>query len=385
MSIAKISFSKVTALLAVIALVYWAMTAEQLAAQEKAPEASDVATTTDAALTRVETRIIQAQDYSQHHIVQGQIEAWRSVDLRTQVSGTVESLPVEQGEPVKAGQLLLKLSNAEYQAQVRSTEAEVKLKRAELAAAQRLKKRNMQTETEVLRLQSELEGAKSALTQARLQLQHSTPTAPFTGVLDKNDAEIGQFLTAGETWARLVNIDRLKVTAQIPQQSVAAVAVGQQVTVTLLNGQELSGTVSFIASAAETGTRSFPIEVMLPNPDRQRIAGASATLDIDLGSVRAHKVTPALLSLNSHGQLGVKWVDQGDKVIFQRVELLSTGTDGAWIKGLPDQVEVITLGGGFVKEGEQVIATLSVDQSANPQEMSGVSGASNSAKGNGVN
>ncbi|WP_051227975.1 hypothetical protein [Oceanospirillum beijerinckii] len=103
MSIAKISFSKVTALLAVIALVYWAMTAEQLAAQEKAPEASDVATTTDAALTRVEARIIQAQDYSQHHIVQGQIEAWRSVDLRTQVSGTVESLPVEQGEPVKAG------------------------------------------------------------------------------------------------------------------------------------------------------------------------------------------------------------------------------------------------------------------------------------------
>lgn len=364
MRLAKIKFSQVAAVLAVIGLVFWAMTANVHSAQDKAPEATDQSEVKAELLTRVETRLIQAEDYSQQRVVQGQIEAWRSVDLRTQVSGTVEAMPVALGSEVIEGQALLQLSNAEYRSQIHSTEAAVKLKRAELAAAKRLQKRNLQTETEVLRLTSELEAAKVNLVQARLDLKHAAPSAPFNGVLDQNNAELGQYLSSGDVWARLVNIEKLKVTAQVPQQSVAAVAVGQKVEVALLDGRTFEGVVTFIASAAESSTRSFPIEVLVENPQKLRIAGASATLNINLGSVKAHKISPALLSLNDHGQLGVKWIDQSDNVVFQTVKLLSTGTDGAWIGGLPDHVEVITLGGGFVEHGQQVNPAMAVNTPA---------------------
>ncbi|MBB1487606.1 efflux RND transporter periplasmic adaptor subunit [Oceanospirillum sediminis] len=359
----KIRFSRIVAVAAVAGLIYWGMTAEVLSAQKEAPDAEDNAVSVSA-LTQVETRIIQAQSYDKQRVAQGQIEAWRSVELRAQVSGTVRELPVEQGHSLEAGDLLLKLSDSEFKARLRSAEAEVRLKKAELEAAKRLKRTNLQTETEVLRLQSELENARASLVSAKENLKHAAPVAPFAGVLDKNDAELGQFLSSGDSWGRLVNIDKLKVTAQIPQQHIAEVSVGQTTRVVLLDGRELEGVVSFVASAAETSTRSFRVEVMVENPEQLRIAGASATLVINLGSIRAHKVSPALLSLDDKGQLGVKWVDAADRVVFQKVELLSTGTDGAWIGGLPEKTRVISVGGGFVEHGQQVSPALADTASA---------------------
>lgn len=72
----------------------------------------------------------------------------------------------------------------------------------------------------------------------------------------------------------LVRIDRLKATGQVPQSSVGQVSVGQAVTVQLLDGDLLHGTVTFVAAAADPETRSFPVEVAVDNPDLKRVAAA---------------------------------------------------------------------------------------------------------------
>lgn len=349
----KIKFSQVAAAIAVVGFAGWALTARVDTALAEAPEASEDSRAEEN-LAQVEIQRSQASVYDRQTVLQGQIEPWRSVQLRTQVAGTVETVLVEQGARISQGEPLIRLSQSEYQAQLQSAKASVRLKEAELKGAKKLFRTNLQTETAVLGLESELEGARSSLVMAQQQLSHASPKAPFDGVVDQLDAELGQYMTVGEVWGRLVNIDRLKVTAQVPQQDVVNVAVGQPVEVTLLDGRQLEGRVSFVASAADKATRSFPIEVSLENPDQLRIAGASATLNVHLGNVSAHKLSPALLSLNDKGELGVKWVDGEDKVVFQPVELLSTGTDGAWVTGLPDNVPVISLGGGFVHAGQKV-------------------------------
>lgn len=360
----KIKLSQVAAAVAVAGFVGWALTARVDTALAEAPPADDSAEAA-VVLPQVEILHSQATSYDRQTVLQGQIEPWRSIQLRSQVSGTVESLLVEQGARISQGQPLIRLSQSEYQAQLQSAKAGVRLKEAELKGAQKLYKTNLQTETAVLRLQSELEGARSSLVMAQQQLAHAAPKAPFDGVVDQLDAELGQYMTVGEVWGRLVNIDRLKVTAQVPQQDVVNVAVGQPVEIALLDGRSLEGYVSFVASAADPATRSFPIEVALENPDQLRIAGASATLNVHLGDVPAHKLSPALLSLNDKGELGVKWVNPQNQVVFQPVELLSTGTDGAWVSGLPDSVPVISLGGGFVQHGQKV-AVISAPGADNP-------------------
>lgn len=349
----KIKISQVAAAVAVVGFVGWAFTARVDTALAEAPEAT-ADSKPSIVLPQVEIQRSEASLYDRQTVLQGQIEPWRSVQLRTQVAGTVESVLVEQGARISQGEPLIRLSQSEYQAQLSSAKASVRLKEAELKAAKKLYRTNLQTETAVLGLESELEGARSSLVMAQQQLSHAAPKAPFDGVVDQLDAELGQYMTVGEVWGRLVNIDRLKVTAQVPQQDVVNVAVGQPVEITLLDGRQLEGRVSFVASAADASTRSFPIEVSLDNPDQLRIAGASATLNVHLGDVSAHKLSPALLSLNDKGELGVKWVNGQDKVVFQPVELLSTGTDGAWVTGLPESVPVISLGGGFVQAGQKV-------------------------------
>ncbi len=360
----KIKFSQVAAAVAVVGFVGWVLTARIDTALAEAPDAAEDSKPS-INVPQVEVKYSKASLYDRQTVLQGQIEPWRSVRLRTQVAGTVESLLEEQGARVSRGQPLIHLSQSEYQAQLNSAKASVRLKEAELKAARKLYKTNLQTETAVLSLESELESARSGLVLAQQQLDHVVPKAPFDGVVDQLDAELGQYMTPGEEWGLLVNIDRLKVTAQVPQQDVIHVAVGQPVEVALLDGRELAGYVSFVASAADPLTRGFPIEVALENPEQLRIAGASATLKIHLGSIPAHKLSPALLSLNEKGVLGVKWIDAQNKVMFSPVNLLSTGTDGAWITGLPDNVAVISLGGGFVHPG-QTVSVVSISGTDSP-------------------
>lgn len=168
--------------------------------------------------------------------------------------------------------------------------------------------------------------------------------------------ELGDYVEPGQSLLTLVEVERLKVSAQIPQQDVANLALGQRVAVKLLDGRSLPGRLHFIAAAAEPGTRSFRIEVEVANPQRLRLAGASATLTIDTGEALAHAVSPALLSLDAEGRPGIKWLDERQVVQFSRVELLNVSNQQAWVAGLPPRVALITVGQGFVQPGQAVLA-----------------------------
>jgi multidrug efflux system membrane fusion protein len=223
-----------------------------------------------------------------------------------------------------------------------------------LEAGQSLRRQGLNAQTEILRLQSELANAEQALRSAELALEYTRPLAPFAGVLDQLEVDPGDYLAAGQVWGRLVDIDRLRVRAQAPQQQVAQLEPGQSVDVTLLDRRSFKGEVSHIAQEANSATRSFTVEIRLDNPNRLRVAGASATARIETGSVAAHRVSTALLTLDEAGRLGLLHLDDEDRVQFSHVELISTGTEGSWVSGLPERIRLITLGGGFVSPGEQV-------------------------------
>ena len=146
----------------------------------------------------------------------------------------------------------------------------------------------------------------------------------------------------------VVQVERLKGLAQVPQQSVAGLEEGQPVTVDLLDGTALEGRTSL--PVLPTCTRSFPVEITVQNPERKRIAGGSATLRIALPEVQAHYF-PAYLSRDD-GRPGVTHVNDDDRVAFTHVRC-SVTTDGAWVAGLPDELRLLTCGAGFVAAGQK--------------------------------
>ncbi|EMP57405.1 RND family efflux transporter MFP subunit [Marinobacter santoriniensis NKSG1] len=347
------------ALLVVVLLVVWMVTGQVKTASDKAPEprASD-----GQSLTSVQVETLTARMHQPSILLQGQLEPWHSVALSAQVSGTIESLNVGLGEQVTRGEVLARISDDGRSALVDRWQARARKLEADLSAARKLRSNNFTAETDLLALESDLAAAKAELTSARLAVDHLTPKAPFDGIINARSVEPGSLVQTGAPLFELVQIDRLKATGQIPQQSVDQVAIGQPVRIDLLDGGQLQGVVTFVASAADPKTRSFAVEVAVENPDLRRVAGGSASLRIALPAVKALFISPAYLSLGDDGRPGVKYVDQDDRVVFARVRLLSVSTDGAWVTGLPDETRLITRGGGFVAEGEKVIP---VDRSDN--------------------
>jgi multidrug efflux system membrane fusion protein len=124
--------------------------------------------------------------------------------------------------------------------------------------------------------------------------------------------------------------------------------------VTFATGQTRQGKIRYIAARADEDTRTFRVEVALPNPNGEIPSGISAEAKIPMGSVMAHFVSPAALSLNDEGKLGIKTVDEHDRVAFHPASIVRSSVDGAWITGLPAHARIITLGHGFVQIGEQV-------------------------------
>lgn len=305
---------------------------------------------------QVETRWMDAERHSPRLTLQGQIEPIQQLDYAAQITATVEELPLPAGAAVSKGQLLLRLSLDARQAQVERFEAEVRQRESELAAVERLRGSGMQTQTEQLRIRGELARARAELASARLGVTHTRPVAPFDAVLDRRMVEVGDYVQPGTPLLRLVAVDRLKVTAQVPQQEVMHLALGQDADIDLLDGRRLSGTLTFISSAAETGTRSFRIEVEVDNPERLRVAGSSATVRVHLPPVMAHRVSPALLALDEDGRLGVPLVDEREQMVVTPVRLLSVDNEGAWITGIGERVRLITRGAGFVEPGQRVVA-----------------------------
>lgn len=338
-------------LLIVVVLVFWMATGEVKEAREQAPERQEEG---ERQLTSVQVDTLNAQLYEPGLLLQGQLEPWNSVTLSAQVPGRVESLAVGLGERVREGQVLLEIADEGRSAEVLRWESRVRKLAADLAAARRLRADNLAAESDVLALESELAAARAELAIARQTIAHLTPEAPFDGTINSKSVETGDLVQTGSPLFELVRVDRLKATAQIPQQSVSEVEPGQPVQVDLLDGSRLSGVVTFVASAASADTRSFAVEIAVENPDRRRVAGGSATLRVALPEVKAMFISPAFLSLGDDGRPGVKYVSEENRVVFDAVKLLSVSTEGAWVTGLPDEIRLITRGGGFVATGEQV-------------------------------
>lgn len=346
----KIPFSYALASLLVLALVIWLALGNFQGFQSTPPDASEDSDPDQ----RVEVVEQQSIAYIPEQIVQGQLTAQRETTLRANVAGYVAEKPVEQGSRVAAGDTLLVLDNDALPEQLQQARDELALAEAEYAGARNLRQRELISQPELLRRQSALSASAASVAQLQNQLDDSRPTAPFDGVLNRVTVELGDLLQPGEEWAQLVDDRRLKGAAWVSQQQVGDLSVGLPVTARLLNGDQLDGELTFISHRAEEATRSFYIEATLDNPAGKRLAGGSAELTITLPPRQVHSLSPALLSLDSEGQLAVKHLDDNDQVQQTRVELVSADTQRAYVTGLADPLRLITLGAGMVDVGEAV-------------------------------
>jgi len=304
----------------------------------------------------VAVRRSEAEAVGQYLRAEGQTEPQRQAGVPAQASGEIAEVLVRRGADVAAGDLIARIAPGQRQANLEQAEQDLRRAERELENAETLLDRGVGTVDRVVQARSALAAAEAQLSAAEEAIADLRITAPFAGRIERLEIEEGEFIQAGVPAAEIVDLRPLKVRIQIPQQAVGTIEEGRTAEVTVITGETREGEVVFVGSSADTETRTFEAEVEIPNEDGALPAGISARVRIPAGSVEAHFVSPAVLSLDASGTLGVKTVTDEGRVEFHAIEIVRAQTDGVWISGLPEVARVVTVGQGFVSEGEEVAA-----------------------------
>jgi multidrug efflux system membrane fusion protein len=302
----------------------------------------------------VRVRSQEAQPHITEVVLRGRSEALRDVQIKAETYGRVIKLEVERGDRVEAGQILAKLDPEGRPARLAEAKALFEQRRIEHEAAERLSKKGFRATTQLAASKAALEAAGAAVKQAQVALGDTVTQAPFDVIVDDRLAEIGDYLEAGDPLARIVDLNPILLVAQANERAVGQIHVGEVARARLATGRELEGTVRFVASAADNQTHTFRVEVEVANPDGAVPDGITAELRLPLESRAAHQVSPAILTLSEHGEVGVMILENGDTARFRPVQIVDQGPGGVWLAGLPQQVVLITVGQEFVKDGQKV-------------------------------
>lgn len=286
--------------------------------------------------------------------VRGRTEANRTVIVRAETAGPVAATPAREGSFVARGTILCRISTDARQASLDQARALLRTRQLEKEASDRLAAQGYRSQTQVLQAQANLDGATAQVRQAEVLLDQVNIRAPFSGVFDRRDAEVGTYLAPGGACGTMIQLDPMVIVTDVAERDVGAIRVGATATATLVSGEILTGRVRLVARDADPATRTYRVEIEAPNPGGRARAGLSAEVKINTGSGPAHLVPTTTLVLDSAGRQGVRYIIAGDRVAFAPVTVLDETPEGVWINGLSGDARVITAGQSYVSEGQKV-------------------------------
>lgn len=336
-----------------LALVGWMGSGAVLPPEETAEAEAPRAAAPAAVLVQDST----AEPVTKTFSAEGQAQPDRRAILRSRTSGDVIEISATKGSFLEEGTEVARLSTRELEANLAEARQELTSTRETLASEEVLAQRNLNTATDLRTARANFASAEARLTQAEEALDSAVIRAPFDGRLDSLDLEIGSFVSSGAEVGVMLDTSPLRVVIQVPQQSLGQIHEGLKADVTFITGEETTGTIDYVSRDAQSETRTFRAEIVVPNPDGAIASGLSVQVRIPTEEVMAHFVSPAILSLSEEGLLGIKTVDDANKVVFHEVVVERAQRDGVWVSGLPDNARIITIGQGFVSAGETVAPT----------------------------
>jgi multidrug efflux system membrane fusion protein len=302
----------------------------------------------------VQVKLIPQAQRDYDVVARGRTQATRTVVVRSETAGVVAAAPVIQGTAVKQGQVLCRLAVDARQAML--DQARANAKSAELTQQQNaeLVKQGFRSPAQMLQAQAGLDGAHAAVRQAEIALEQVNIKAPFAGVFDHRDAEIGAYLGPGQPCGTMIELDPLLVVGDVPETEAGKLRVGASAKALLVSGQTLSGRIRYIARDADPQTRTYHLEVTIPNPRMDVRSGLSAEVHIGAGSGPAHLIPISSLVLDSAGRQGVRYIGADGRVAFAPIKVAEETPEGLWVTGLSGPVNLIVVGQSYVADGQKV-------------------------------
>jgi HlyD family secretion protein len=292
----------------------------------------------------------------------GELQAIQKVNVSPRQQGLLQKLLVDEGDVVKANQILAVMDRGDLDDRLQEREALLQQAKAQYTIKkQEYERRNKLFEMAVISaddfstVQNEMLARQAAMTAAQERVEQLEQTkreldirAPFAGMITARYAEPGAFVTpttaasatAGATSSSIVELSQgLEVSARVPESDIGRIAIGQaaQIRVDAFPDERFQARVSEIAPRAvkQENVISFEVKLALMNPPKKLLIGMTTDVDFQTGRSAVKTLVPTVAIVTEGGKTGVLVVDQQQQPVFQEVELgSSSDAQTAILEGL---------------------------------------------------
>lgn len=353
----RVRFNKLVAFAVLVGFAVWMGTGKFSSVGSAASDAASPPPKAEEPKAPVRTVGVVAPPHIQHARairISGQTEAEKRATLAVRVMGIIKELPVKQGDHVNRGDLVMRLDAEDKKAAVAMAQTLVDQRQAEFDAAERLVKSGNTPKLQLDQARAALSAAKAQLETAQAELARNEIYAPFNGVIDRVPVERGSAIMAGGEVATLINLDPLLAIGEVSERDLQYLKLGSEADIRLVNGETVKGTLRYISRDASAATRTFRIEVAIPNEDKTLPAGMTAEITLWSEPVDAVVLPRSVVTLSDAGDLGIRYVGKDNKVAFQPIDLIDDTTKGLVIGGIPADARIIVAGQELVTEGDVV-------------------------------
>lgn len=295
--------------------------------------------------------------------VSGRIERWgeRRQDVVWRGRRLGAGAPVDEGQPVVAGEPLVHLNKDLLQARFDQARAQHEYDLREHRRILDLFERGTTSQTELDDAITQRDISRAALDAAAEELERTTIHAPTDGILNQVPVELGEFVTPGQVVAEIVNIDRVKIVVEVPEREVHYLAVGDEATVVARIPDErlFVGRITYINELADESTRTSRLEINIDNPEHVLRSGQIVRAQLTRRILQDVIMIPlsAVIPLEQGHVVYVAEADDAGKWRAGRREVelgFITGRDVRVLRGLGPGDRLIVVGHRYVGPGQPV-------------------------------
>jgi len=307
--------------------------------------------------TLVKVEIVRPRPMKEYLILPGTVEAWQDIDLSAKIGGTVDWVGPEEGDPVSSGEAIVRLDTAALVAHLNQAKAQLYEAEKDYGRTAKLVRDHVMMPAQLDAALAKRDIARANLEAARVALDNATVRSPIAGIADRIPVDRGEHVNAGQTVAKIVQIDKVKIVVHVPEKDVRYFRVGQQAGVFLDDirlKQMVPGKIYYLAVTADPFSRTFPMKIVVDNSDGRFRPG----MIVRVGLVRRkadRALTAPLFAVVDRGDHKAIFVEKQGRAVERRVVPgIVEGGRVQIVEGLSEGERLIVVGQRDLTDGEEI-------------------------------
>lgn len=303
--------------------------------------------------------VLKPQVFLDNLALSGSIEANEQVDIRSEISGIVESINFQEGSMVSKGQVLFKVNDIELRAQLANVKTSQGLASENERRAKLLLEKEAISQEEYDIASADFKSSKAQTQLIQAQIAKTTVRAPFSGKIGLRAISNGTYVTPTTPIAKLVNTSQLKITFSIPEKYASQMKIGNALSFTTAGSTEkFAAKIYAIEPEIEIATRTLKVRAIAENPEGKLYPGTFANVALPLDHIKDALLVPteALIPIQNGKKIFVSENGKAKEIVVQTGS--RTEKEILVLTGLKAGDTVLTSGVMTLKNGAPVKVTV---------------------------